>query len=351
MFTIMLDNLEMMKETDMNFSLTLSSFHGPAPTANSNSGNNNSGEGGSKDGGNNANASNNNDENVKLNTPIFAHVTGMDVCSRKPLLVTCGVDRSVRIWNYTTKKCELVKFFADEPSSVSMHPSGLHVLVGFTDKLRMMNLLMDDIRIVKEFPIKSCRESKFSVGGHYFAAVNGNAINVYTTYTCELVNVLRGHNSRVNSLRWTHNDQRLLSAGKDGGIYSWNYMAATQQREGESVLKGCQYTSVTSNVEGNQVFAVGSDSQVKAMEFQGTSTNTVTELTVDVLLATLPSLAVLDFYLSVRLLLVPLVMSFHIKCQLLVTSRQFLLWVHPLLAWQCHFAINFFSLLVRMDVL
>ena len=50
----------------MNFSLTLSSFHGPAPTANSNSGNNNSGEGGSKDGGNNANASNNNDENVNM---------------------------------------------------------------------------------------------------------------------------------------------------------------------------------------------------------------------------------------------------------------------------------------------
>eukprot|EP00944_MAST-04C_sp_MAST-4C-sp1_P009277 g9277.t1 len=276
MFTLMLDNLEMMKETDMNFTLTISSFHGPAPTTTSNSSGsaNAEGEKDSGDAGNNA-------ENVKINAPVPAQITGMDTCSRKPLLVTCGVDRSVRVWNYVTNKCELVNYFADEPCSISMHPSGLHVLVGFTDKLRLMNLLMDDVRVVKEFPIKGCRESKFSVGGHYFAAVNGNAINVYTTYTCELVNVLRGHNSRVNSLRWTHNDQRLLSAGKDGGIYSWNYMAATQQREGESVLKGCQYTCVTSNVEGNQVFAVGSDSQVKAMEFQGTSTNTVTEMTVD----------------------------------------------------------------------
>ena len=28
-----------------------------------------------------------------------------------------------------------------------------------------MNVLMDDVRVVKEFPIKGCRESKFSVGG------------------------------------------------------------------------------------------------------------------------------------------------------------------------------------------
>ena len=27
-------------------------------------------------------------------------ITGMDVCIRKPLIATCGLDRSVRIWNY-----------------------------------------------------------------------------------------------------------------------------------------------------------------------------------------------------------------------------------------------------------
>ena len=126
MFTLMLDNLEMMKETDMNFTLTVSSFHGPAPTTTSNSSGsaNAEGEKDSCDAGNNA-------ENVKINAPVPAQITGMDTCSRKPLLVTCGVDRSVRVWNYVTKKCELVNYFADEPCSISMHPSGLHVLVGF----------------------------------------------------------------------------------------------------------------------------------------------------------------------------------------------------------------------------
>ena len=135
--------------------------------------------------------------------------------------------------------------------------------------------------MVKEFPIKNCRETRFSEGGHYFAAVNGTAINVYTTYTCELVGTLRGHNSRVQGLYWTRNDLRLLSAGKDGALYSWDIKE--QKREGESVLKGCQYTSVVSNIEGNQVFAVGSDSQLKAMEFQGQATSTLTALNVDVL--------------------------------------------------------------------
>ena len=41
---------------------------------------------------------------------------------------------------------ELVKVFAEEAYSVALHPTGLSVLVGFADKLRMMVVLMDDLR-------------------------------------------------------------------------------------------------------------------------------------------------------------------------------------------------------------
>ena len=30
-------------------------------------------------------------------------VTGLDTCVRKPLVATCGTDKSVRIWNYLDK--------------------------------------------------------------------------------------------------------------------------------------------------------------------------------------------------------------------------------------------------------
>ena len=53
---------------------------------------------------------------------------------------------------------ELYKQFQEEAYSISLHPSGLFILVGFSDKLRLMNLLIDDVRSFKEFTIRGCRE-------------------------------------------------------------------------------------------------------------------------------------------------------------------------------------------------
>ena len=74
---------------------------------------------------------------------------GLDVCIRKPLIATCSLDRSVRIWNFETCSLELYKEFAEEAYAIALHPSGLYILVGFSDKLRLMNLLIDDIRTFK----------------------------------------------------------------------------------------------------------------------------------------------------------------------------------------------------------
>ena len=46
---------------------------------------------------------------------------------------------------------------------MALHPSGLSVLVGFSEKLRLMNLLIDDIRPYKEFMIRGCREVSTAV--------------------------------------------------------------------------------------------------------------------------------------------------------------------------------------------
>ena len=34
-------------------------------------------------------------------------ITGLDVCLRKPFIVTCGMDRTVRVWNYITHTIEV----------------------------------------------------------------------------------------------------------------------------------------------------------------------------------------------------------------------------------------------------
>ncbi|KAJ3026946.1 UNVERIFIED_CONTAM: Cilia- and flagella-associated protein 57, partial [Siphonaria sp. JEL0065] len=86
------------------------------------------------------------------------HIVGMDTCARKPLIATCGTDKSIRIWNYIENTIEVLKFFPEEPLSIALHPSGLYILVGFPDSLKLMNVLIDDIRPFWESNIRGCRE-------------------------------------------------------------------------------------------------------------------------------------------------------------------------------------------------
>jgi cilia- and flagella-associated protein 57 len=45
----------------------------------------------------------------------FGNIVGMDTCARKPLVATCGTDKSVRIWNYLENGLEVIKYFEEEP--------------------------------------------------------------------------------------------------------------------------------------------------------------------------------------------------------------------------------------------
>lgn len=57
-----------------------------------------------------------------------------------------------------TSSLDLVKEFQEEAYSIAVHPSGLFLIVGFSEKLRLMNILIDDIRTFKEIMIRGCRE-------------------------------------------------------------------------------------------------------------------------------------------------------------------------------------------------
>lgn len=99
-------------------------------------------------------------------------ITGLDICIRKQLLVTCSKDRTVRIWNYATRSLEITHTATEEALSVAFHPSGFHIVVGLLDKIMMMNVLSKALTQFKGFQIKGCREIRFAHGGHLFAAVN-----------------------------------------------------------------------------------------------------------------------------------------------------------------------------------
>jgi len=205
-------------------------------------------------------------------------ILGMDVCTRKPLVVTCGMDKSVRIWNYLEKTCELCKFFNEEAYSVAFHPSGFHLIIGFSDKLRLMNLLMEDMKTYKDIAIKACREVRFSNGGQYFAAVSANTIQVFRTYTCEMIETLRGHNNKVRSVAWTADDSMLVSTGQDGAVYEYSILQEGRRVGQDFVLKNVNFSCVIvytdPSTSTNTMYVVGNDEMLQEVS-AGTRQNTL----------------------------------------------------------------------------
>ncbi|PRP75547.1 WD repeat-containing protein 65 [Planoprotostelium fungivorum] len=190
-------------------------------------------------------------------------VYGLDVCVRKPLVATCSSDKTVRLWNYKTNSLELVKSFPEDVYAVSMHPSGFHLLIGFSDKLRLMNILMKDLAKVTDFDIRSCREVRFSHGGQFFAAVNGTIVHIFNTYTFENMGNLRGHNGKVKSVFWSPDDLRLVTCGLDGAVYEW--LLKDFKRISENVQKTCLYSSAVCLEDSHTIYATGSDKKLKEL--------------------------------------------------------------------------------------
>lgn len=84
----------------------------------------------------------------------------------------------MKIWNYETAELELGQKYQDDIYGVALHPTGLYCIVGFSDKLRYLTIMIDEFTINREFPIRVCKQCSFSQMGHYFAAANGNLIQV-----------------------------------------------------------------------------------------------------------------------------------------------------------------------------
>ena len=206
-----------------------------------------------------------------------APLSGMDVCYASPLVATVGEDRRLRVWNYRELRLRLAREFAHSLHCVALHPAGLTLLVGESDKarpppalaasllssrrlsllpprrvflhfpspprtisppdappspppvpgptlrpqLRLYFLLARDVHLAAEFPIHACALARFSHGGQYFVATDRSSINLYSSVSYEHLGSLNGHMGPVRALSWSANDSRLASAGLDGAVYEW----------------------------------------------------------------------------------------------------------------------------------
>ncbi|CAH0405353.1 unnamed protein product [Chilo suppressalis] len=192
----------------------------------------------------------------------YGRINSLSMCAWKPIFMTSGEeDKSIRIWNYMTDDVELIRLYQEEIHCVSLHPTGLFAIVGFSDKLRFMVVLIDDFEVMREFPIRNCKRAKFSTNGHLFAAVNGQVIQVFSSTSFQNVYNLKGHNGKVTSLAWSANDLSLVSCGSEGAVYEWSM--STGQRVGEVILKTNQFNACAVNSVGKTTYGVGTDGEIK----------------------------------------------------------------------------------------
>ncbi|XP_073812366.1 testes of unusual size isoform X1 [Musca autumnalis] len=192
-------------------------------------------------------------------------IVDISLCSWKPIIMTASRDQTVRIWNYETEKVELVRKFQVDVNIVELNSTGLIAAIGFSDQLRVTQIFMEELNIVKTYNFPRCKDVKYSNYGHLMAAAYDSTISITSVYNLEILITLKGHNGTVLSVAWTKNDKYVISAGNEGAIYQWDVENGSRLQE--IVQKGTEYVSVCSTFNDPlSIFAVTNSGLLR--EFQ-----------------------------------------------------------------------------------
>ena len=189
----------------------------------------------------------------------------MDVCIKKQLIATTSSDKSVRVWDYERKSLEIIETFSDEGHGIAFHPSGFHIVAGFTDRLRFINLVENKLVVYKELPLKNCKEIKFCNGGQMVAVASGNIIHVFNFYTgeCPPHFIFKGQETNITSLHWKVDDTGFYSSNWNGIIERANLSNGASEMIYS--LKGTKISCVLEVVgKPSIVYAGTSDRQIRS---------------------------------------------------------------------------------------
>lgn len=169
--------------------------------------------------------------------------------------------------------------FPEDALCVAFHPSGFHIVVGFFDKIQMMNVFKNSVEPYptdnggKEINVKQCREIVFSHGGHLFACQNQTFIQVYKFYTAELPvqYLFKSHMGHIRSIAWLDDDTGFVSSAGDSTINVWKLNPAENEVNPiwHYKLKNVDFTCVaTFKPEGEKnslVYATGQDKTIREL--------------------------------------------------------------------------------------
>jgi WD40 repeat protein len=190
-----------------------------------------------------------------------ASIVDIDVAQWRPVVLTCGRDKVLRLWNIQDNKMELVKDFGLEMFSVAIHPSGMYAAVGFAEKIKLFAILLDDLCVSREFHIRNSSCVKFSRGGHLLACGNGTNVQIYNVYSGQLMCTLRGHSAKVRAIIWLDLDFSIQTIAQDGSIFVWNVPSGTQR--GDRHIGALPITTGTSFGDNTRAYTISPEMVIK----------------------------------------------------------------------------------------
>jgi hypothetical protein len=193
-------------------------------------------------------------------------ITGLDVCARAGVAVTCGVDHTLRVWSLTQHSLLFATRFPEPPLAVALHPSGWMLLVSFPERVCLCMRLHRSLRVVQEWPLKHAAELAFAHGGHLFAVSAVGAVHIVNTFTGQTLHALRSHVGAVRALAWAADDNTVVSAGADGDVQE--RAVSTGARVREFVQKGCRFLGAAVGSDG-AVLVCGDDQVLKQLSARG----------------------------------------------------------------------------------
>lgn len=144
----------------------------------------------------------------------------------------------------------------------------MFVAVGFSDKMHLMEILLDTLKTIKSYDLLKCDEIVFSHQGHSLACASEKLITVISMFSFCALGTLKvnsklktetvtqyvwnvklgesvhfqGHNGKILSLAWSIDDSVLVSSGSEGAIYQW--CMTKMERINEAVEKGTEFRSL-----------------------------------------------------------------------------------------------------------
>ena len=130
-------------------------------------------------------------------------------------------DRTLRYYDFTDSK--MVETFNTVYKTFDISPDGQWIVLGSVDgRVSLLNINSGEEEQILSLPNVPVHDVVFSSNGQFIAIGDElGDLRLWDTKTKTVIEQLKGHKARVNSIAFTHDDKLLASASYDGTIQLW----------------------------------------------------------------------------------------------------------------------------------